>query len=524
MFDFTKTSINSQHQVVMATAAALTAGISVYYLTSKKKTDYDTKGAYKEIPMPGSKLPYVGHLLSLGELPGITVNQWTKELGPLIQLKMGTQTWVIISDPYIAHDIFVTNGAVTSDRPIHTWFEYYSHNGRRGIVCTNPGKRWKQARTVAMKVLAPQRVNELSNVLVKEANHLVNLLVTETARNGQIDPVSYLLSGSLNVILTTCLGKRVTGIDDPLFKEITHFVKTSMKYGGAEGDLSQFLPIFNRFDFLTGKKREFVNFINNYRDPLFARLIKEACEGDADCLIKTVVALKEEYELDDTDVIVLMADLIGAGSDTIQVTLSWMFVILSHHPQVQKRLQAEIDGFVQAHGRLPTFEERDQLPLLISVQKECSRYRVAGAFGIPHKAKEDIVVRDYLIPKGTVLLPNMIGMHMNPDIYPDPETFNPDRFLDNTRTMSSSANGNINQRDMYIFGWGRRICPGIHLAEVEVFLVATRLLTIAMIAPPLDKNGKEIPVDLDAIVNAGAVLAPAPYQLRFVSRTDSPLK
>ncbi|KAI8334328.1 cytochrome P450 [Chlamydoabsidia padenii] len=520
MFDFTKTSINSQHQVVMATAAALTAGISVYYLTSKKKTDYDTKGAYKEIPMPGSKLPYVGHLLSLGELPGTTLTQWNKELGPLLRLKMGNQNWVVIADPYIAHEIFVTNGAVTSDRPIHTYFDYYS----KGIACANITKQWRQARMVAFKVLAPQRVKDLTGLIVKEANYLINSFITDTTREGQIDPASYLQSTSLNVIMTTCLGKRVTGIDDPLFKEVMDYVEKSMKYGEAEGDLSQYLPVVKYLDFLIGKKHLFDDLINNYRDPLFKRLIKEALESDTDCLIKTMVALKEEYGLDDTDIIVIMADLVGGGSDTLSVTLSWMFAILSHHPQVQKRLQAEIDGFVQAHGRLPTFEERDQLPLLISVQKECIRYRSTGAFGLPHRSTEDIVVRDYLIPKGTVLLPNMIGMHMNPDIYPDPETFNPDRFLDNTRTMSSSANGNINQRDMYIFGWGRRICPGIHLAEVEMFLISSTLFANAMIAPPLDKNGKETPVDLDAAINAGAVLRPAPFQVRFIPRPDSPLK
>jgi cytochrome P450 len=48
-----------------------------------------------------------------------------------------------------------------------------------------------------------------------------------------------------------------------------------------------------------------------------------------------------------------------------------MFVILSNFPDVQKKLRAEVDAFVNAHGRLPTFEERDQLPYAIAVQKEC---------------------------------------------------------------------------------------------------------------------------------------------------------
>ncbi|KAI8334337.1 cytochrome P450 [Chlamydoabsidia padenii] len=521
MFDLSKTNINSQHQVILASAAALAAGISVYYATSKKQQkEYGIEGAYKPIPMPGSRLPYVGHLLSLGELPGSTLTKWNQEFGPLIQLKMGNQNWVIIADPYIAHDIFMTNGAVASDRPVHTFFDYYSHFGR-GISCANANKKWKQARIVSLKILAPQRVRELNGLVVKEADNLVNQLITITARDGHINPISYLQSSALNVVLTTNFGKRVSSIEDPLFKEIMHCVDLGMKYGEAEGDLSQFLPAVKHLDFLIGKKHLFDDLITNHRDPLYKRLIKEALESDTDCLLKNVVALQEEYELDEKDIIVIMADLIAAGSDTVSVSLAWMFAILSHHPQIQKKIQAEIDGFVQAHGRLPTFEERDHLPYLISVQKESIRFRSSVPLGLPHVSTEDIVVRDYLIPKGSVLVGNTIGMHMNPDVYTDPETFNPDRFMDNTRTMSSSANGTINQRDMYLFGWGRRICPGIHLAEVEMFHVCTRLFAKCIIAPPLDKTGKEVPIDLLAAKNAGIVTQPQPYQIRFIPRPDS---
>ncbi|CAO3593212.1 unnamed protein product [Absidia cylindrospora] len=134
-----------------------------------------------------------------------------------------------------------------------------------------------------------------------------------------------------------------------------------------------------------------------------------------------------------------------------------------------------------------------------------------------------VVVRDYFIPKGTVLVPNMEAMHKNSEVYDDPEVFKPERFLDNNRTMSSSANGGINNRDHYNFGWGRRICPGIHLAEVEIFHVSTRIFANCMIEPPLDKNGKELPIDLDAATNGGIVLSPVSYQIRFTPRSDSPL-
>ncbi|KAI8334343.1 cytochrome P450 [Chlamydoabsidia padenii] len=521
MFDLSKTSINSQHQVILASAAALAAGISVYYATSKKQQkEYGIEGAYKPIPMPGSRLPYVGHLLSLGELPAVTLTKWNQELGPLIQLKMGNQNWVVISDPYIAHEIFMTNGVVASDRPAHIFFDYYSHLGR-GIACANANKKWKQARIVSLKILAPQRVKELDGLVVKEADNLVNQLIADTARDGQINATSYLQSSALNVVLVTNFGKRVSSIEDPLFKDIMYCVEKSLKYAEPDCDLSQFLPAAKYLDFLIGKKHLFDDLINNYRDPLFKRLIKEALESDSDCLIKSVVALQEEYELDEKDIIVIMADLIGGGSDTTSVSLNWLIVILSHHPQIQKRLQAEIDGFIQAHGRLPTFEERDQLPYLISVQKESIRFRSTAPLGVPHVTTKNIVVRDYLIPKGTALIANSVGMHMNPDVYTDPETFNPDRFMDNTRTMSSSANGSINQRDMYIFGWGRRLCPGIHLAEVEMFHVCTRLFAKCIIAPPLDKNGKEVPIDLFAAKNAGLVMQPQPYQVRFIPRPDS---
>ena len=75
-----------------------------------------------------------------------------------------------------------------------------------------------------------------------------------------------------------------------------------------------------------------------------------------------------------------------------------------------------------------------------------------------HVAKCNIVdTRGYYIPKGTVMASNMYAMHQNPDAFSDPEKFIPERFMNNIKTMSSSANSGIELRDQYNFGWGRYV-------------------------------------------------------------------
>ncbi|KAI8100206.1 cytochrome P450 [Halteromyces radiatus] len=436
---------------------------------------------------------------------------------------MGVQTWIFISDPVLAQEIFMTHGVATSDRLSHRFFNYYSHGGR-GIICSNAGKGWQRARTAALSILAPQRVNEFTDVLLYEADILVEQLLSRSQLYGQVDPSTYLQNAAMNVILTTCFATRINSPESQLFKDIMEHMHGGLKMVGIENDLGQFLPIMSALDVILGKEKVYSDYVGKCRDPLLVRLIEEALSSGKDSMMKTLVALKEEYGLNDKDIIVIMSDLLGGGTDTSFVTMSWMIVILSHYDDVQKKIQAELDTFIRAHGRLPVFEERDQIPYTIAVQKECIRYKSVNSFAMPHMASRDLMVRDYFIAKGTVLVANTIGMHMNPDVYPDPETFKPERFLNNTRTMTSSANGDVNQRDHFIFGWGRRVCPGIYLAEVEMFHIFVRIFANASIAPPLDVDGKEVPIDMDTVLDTGLLIMPQPYQVRFIPRVDSPLR
>lgn len=84
----------------------------------------------------------------------------------------------------------------------------------------------------------------------------------------------------------------------------------------------------------------------------------------------------------------LIADLIAGGTDTTTVTMLWNFAVMCHHPEAQQQVANEIDEFIKIHGRVPTFEDRDQIPYSISVMKECMRYRPTSPFGLPHSVQK----------------------------------------------------------------------------------------------------------------------------------------
>ncbi|CAO3645253.1 unnamed protein product [Cunninghamella blakesleeana] len=504
-------------QNVLSIAAAISVVVlGGYYLFSNNKKN----GLYKEIPVPSGKLPYVGHLLSLGPLPELTVKKWHEKYGPIISVKMGVQKFVMLSDPHLAHEIFVTKGTHTSDRPYNTYMsDYYSHGGR-GIACSNANKAWKKARTAALTFLAPRKVDAFADLIVKEADYSVQRLLQQSEKLGQFNPIDCFQSTAMNVILTTSFGKHVSP-DDPLFKTIVDVVNESLQLAGTANDISGFLPVLSFLDVILKKKSYLENFVSKVHNPLIKKLMNEALESENDSFYKQFYALKEEYDLDEKDLLVSMSDLIAAGVDTTSVTLTWLTIILSNHPEVQTKLHQEIDDFINKHGRLPTFQERDQVPYLISVQREALRYRSIGPFGVPHVANKDVVVRDYIIPEGTVIVPSLYAMHYNPDVFENPTTFNPDRYRDHNRTISASANGNIDSRDQYNFGWGRRICPGIYLAEMEMFHIVTRMAAYTTIAKGLDKNGNEISIDhINHSIDGGLVTLPKPFELRFIPRSD----
>ncbi|KAI9019495.1 cytochrome P450, partial [Phycomyces nitens] len=424
-----------------------------------------------------------GHYFSLGEFPNVRLYEWHEKYGPLLHLNMGAQHWIMISDPYIAHELLVKNGAKASNRSEHS-FSYmnYSKAGRN--------------------------VNQYADIFELTADTAVDQMREATEIKGSVNPSMYLKLATYSTLFNIILGKHMASIDDPVFKDILWITQTIIQKSSPQKDIHSIFPWMSWVENINGTKQEKASIVS-FRDRLYESLLKEALCHDTDCIAKQVYSTKDEQNL---------SDLILAG-DTVSSYLLWFFAILAQYSCVQKKMCAEIDALVTKTGRIPCFSDRDELPYVCCVLKEIGRFRSPSNFGVPHVVSRDIEASGYFIPKDTLLMISMHAMHKNKDLYSDPLKFKPERFEESKKMWSTTTNGPIDERDTYIFGWGRRTCPAIYFTEAQIFDICVRTLVHCSIDPELDTKGNKVVADLDAYNDLGLGSTPEPFKVRLIPRS-----
>ncbi|KAI0668327.1 CyP450 monooxygenase [Trametes maxima] len=188
------------------------------------------------------------------------------------------------------------------------------------------------------------------------------------------------------------------------------------------------------------------------------------------------------------------------GSGTTTAMTRAFFLAMAMFPEAQKKAQEELDRVV-GPNRLPDFDDQDKLPYLEALIKEVHRWHVVAPIALPHATLEDDEYKGYHIPKGAVVMPLLWAYSRDADVYPDPEVFKPERYL----TPDGQPNPNVRDPYTFIFGFGRRVCPGRHLVDASVFLTCASILHMFTITPPLDGNGR--PIQLEANMTTDLVIS-----------------
>jgi len=211
----------------------------------------------------------------------------------------------------------------------------------------------------------------------------------------------------------------------------------------------------------------------------------------------------------------LIKDVAGmvfiAGADTTTSAIHTFFLAMVCFPDVQMKAQEELDRVVS--GRLPDFGDVPDLPYVSALVKEVIRWQPVFPYGGPHVSTQDDVYEGYHIPNGSMVFPNAWAMLHNEDNYPDPSAFKPERFI-----KDGQLDPNIRDPFMIAFGFGRRLCPGSHIAASTLWIAAASVLATLNIFKSVDKDGRVIEPSCE--YHSAILRHPLPFECSIKPRSN----
>ncbi|KAF5358637.1 hypothetical protein D9758_007686 [Tetrapyrgos nigripes] len=447
--------------------------------------------------------PVIGNLFDIptSEKPWLEWAKLGEKYGDLVSIQVFGTTLMGINSYAQVAKMFNDKSDIYSDRPPFTMATEVS--GMRNIMGALPnGRQLKSYRRMFQHELGTNAsVKNFLPYMHRQCKIFVKKIMDDP--NGDLLDQCFHHTGS--IILKVAYGYQAKVGDDPMIKLST----LSMNNFSAALATDQFAV--NRFPILLKVPEWLPGTEWKVRGRKWARTTfdmatfpldftkKQLNEGTADDSfvgrwLKKTLSTEEEFHLKWA-----AASLFGAGAETTALTIYGFVLRMCLNPEIQKNIHEEIDAVV-GDGRLPTFEDRSQLHYFEAVIKEIKRFHIY----VPHSTSEDDVHEGMFIPKGSIIFANIWLMGHDPSVYKDPMTFDPMRFF-----------GDRNEQDPsdYIFGFGRRLCPGRLLAEPSVFI------SIAMIAWAFDITpipGEEPVYD----TSPGMITRLRPFKCKITPRKD----
>ncbi|XP_061244329.1 cytochrome P450 2F3 isoform X2 [Bos javanicus] len=391
-------------------------------------------------------------------------------------------------------------------------------------MLTSLTKLSKEFGAVYTVYLGPRRVVVLSGyqavkeALVDQAEEFGGrgdypVFFNFTKGNGKPFDPTFVVSRSVsNIICSVIFGSRFDYNDDRLLT-IIHLINENFQIMSSPwGEMYNIFP--NLLDWVPGPHRRLFKNYGRMKD-LIARSVREhqasldpnSPRDFIDCFLTKMAQEKQDplsHFFMDT-LLMTTHNLLFGGTETVGTTLRHAFRLLMKYPEVQVRVQEEIDRVV-GRERLPTVEDRAAMPYTDAVIHEVQRFADVIPMSLPHRVTRDTNFRGFTIPRGTDVITLLNTVHYDPSQFLKPKEFNPEHFLD--------ANMSFKKSPAFMpFSAGRRLCLGEALARMELFLYLTAILQSFSLQP----LGAREDIDLTPL-SSGLGNLPRPYQLCVLAR------
>lgn len=480
------------------------------------KSWYNSRSRGLPLPPGPPGLPFLRNLLDFPtHKPWIKFTEWKKQFGDILYVQALGRGILVLNTLDAVVDLLNDRANIYSDRP--TFVMVGEMMGLDNSVPMLPyGSTFKQHRKLCHSSLNPESV-KLYHGIQEDATAMYLSSILDT-------PATFIKQLRLTagrIIMSVTYGISIQTPEDIYITEAETTMEMIGKSTMPGAHLVDFVPAlryipswvpFNRIPNMAQYGR---NLIWSMINRPFEQVKQDMASGTArrsftrSCLENFEISGLSTVEQDHL-VCWAAGAMYGAGGETTYASILSFIVAMALSPDVQRKIQQEIDSVVGS-DRLPTVRDRPSMPYVEATMKEVLRWKPALPLSIARKSKKADYYKGYYIPEGTIVMPNVWAISIDDKSGIPSNEFAPERHLE-------ECVGHIaTDPATYAFGFGRRVCPGRHLGENNLFLLISGIMATVNIKKPKGPGGTELP--FDPSYKSGLVTFPEHYEVEFTCRS-----
>ncbi|KAI0027606.1 cytochrome P450 monooxygenase [Vararia minispora EC-137] len=413
---------------------------------------------------------------------------WSKVYGDVIYTQVLGRSMIILNSLKAARDLLEKRSAIYSCRP-RLVLICEMMGWHLSLVHMPYGSRSRKHRKWILEYFSESALPNHYHVQREAvAGMLLGLLDNP---KGFLEHVKLFSAG---VIIRIAYGHKIKSSDDRFFRLADEATEITVASGTSQGGLLvDFIPILRHipawmpgagFKRVALKAREKVAAMH---DAPFQMVREKMAAGDLIPSFTSRLLAENDNQLDlsrrtDHAEIRGAAGTLYAGTFySTAATISAFFLAMARNPDIYAKAQAEIDTVV-GPDRLPDVGDRLSLPFVEAVLIELYRFPYVG---VPHRSTQRDHYRGFELPKDAVIMANAWAMSRDEEMYENPEEFRPERFLN-----LSTDDLNVRNPKNFVFGFGRRQCPGKDFADSNIWLLMVSILAAFDVTAPVNEAGE----------------------------------
>ncbi|XP_042042988.1 ferruginol synthase-like [Salvia splendens] len=426
----------------------------------------------RNLPPGPYPFPIIGNILQLGRNPHKSLTHLSKTYGPLMSLKLGSIHTVVVSSPDSARLVLQEHDQAFSGRTIPAAAEAHGFD-EISIGLIPVGERWRKLRKLCKEqMFSARRLDGGAGVRREKVGRLVDYLRECSARGRAVDLGQAAFVTSFNLLSATFFSVDLIEFESDATQQLKETIEGVTKILGTP-NVADFFPILKRLDPQRIKKRSefyFGRLLGVLGGIIDGRMESRSMETKNDLLAALLHLMDgSEYDLTYKDIQHLFLDLFVGGSDSTQCIVEWAMTELLANPEKMSNAKNELRSVI---GEKNQVEESDisRLPYLQALIKETLRLHIPGPFLVPRRAVREVEIGGYVIPQHSQIFVNAWAIGRDSSIWPNPTSFEPKRFLNNNIGFKGQ------DFELIPFGSGRRMCPGLPLADRMLSLMLGSML------------------------------------------------